>query len=88
MSLYSHTKFLIIDELDDTLSNTVIHKVKEQFARHCIPEIVFTDVDRNLPTVNSNPLLDNGSFITLRHLPDTEKLMAKWRMPSRPAKTF
>ena len=38
-----YSNFFEIDKLNDTLSNTVIHKVKGQFARHGIPEIVVTD---------------------------------------------
>ncbi|XP_062510501.1 uncharacterized protein K02A2.6-like [Corticium candelabrum] len=38
-----YSNFFEIDKLNDTLSNTVIHKVKGQFARHGIPHIIVTN---------------------------------------------
>ena len=32
-----------MDELDDTLSRTIVHKTEAQFARHGVPEILLTD---------------------------------------------
>jgi transposase InsO family protein len=38
-----YSDFIEIDELDDTLSSTVIRNTKAHFARHGIPEILLTD---------------------------------------------
>ena len=38
-----YSDFLEVDELDDTLSRTIVHKTEAQFARHGVPEILLTD---------------------------------------------
>ena len=38
-----YSDFLEVDELDNTLSSTIITKTEVHFARHEIPEVVLTD---------------------------------------------
>ncbi|XP_033100807.1 uncharacterized protein K02A2.6-like [Anneissia japonica] len=69
-----------IDYLKDLQSETVIGKVKSQFARHGIPECVISDNEHNSPVSFSANSPRNGIFNIKPHRQDMPRAMARLKM--------